>query len=62
VEGDAKTEISRKPVPLPTFVVEELGAVAESACGAGSGIFGRGAIEPTSTQPRVKKMDNAVNH
>jgi integrase len=24
VEGDAKTEISRKPVPLPAFVVEEL--------------------------------------
>jgi len=24
VEGDAKTEVSRKPVPLPPFVVEEL--------------------------------------
>ncbi len=24
VEGDTKTEVSRKPVPLPMFVVEEL--------------------------------------
>lgn len=24
MEGDAKTEISQKPVPLPPFVVEEL--------------------------------------
>ena len=62
VEGDTKTEASRKPVPLPTLVVEELKKWRKASLYRSDDDFLFPSIARNGTQPISPDIDPQTSH